>query len=96
MVDGENSGEIFKLKENGYLGSTFRTLDISKVVSEDFALKFIESKQDYLKLNKVGSAIPHLNKKIFSELEFPLVSKQYQEKVVIKLSQVNQEIERLR
>ena len=35
LVDGENSGEVFTAPEQGYLGSTFRILKISKNINKD-------------------------------------------------------------
>jgi hypothetical protein len=34
LVDGENSGEVFSIFEQGYMGSTFRTLHFSKVAND--------------------------------------------------------------
>ena len=68
LVDGENSGEIFTTTIDGYQGSTFKILDISKEMYKPFVLYIIMSYQKQLRENKVGSAIPHLNKKLFREI----------------------------
>ena len=68
LVDGENSGEIFTSVIDGYQGSTFKLLDISSEMNMGFVLLVIKSYQQEFRENKVGSAIPHLNKKLFKEI----------------------------
>ena len=68
LVDGENSGEIFTTDIDGYQGSTFKLLNISNEMCRDFVLLVIRSHQKEFRENKVGSAIPHLNKKLFKEI----------------------------
>lgn len=82
LVDGENSGEVFEVFEDGYMGSTFRTLNISSGINEKYELYFVDSKKDLLRNSKTGSAIPHLNKKLFFSLEFPLPPMQEQRRIV--------------
>lgn len=71
LVDGENSGEVFTVPEDGYMGSTFKALDI-KNVNTNFLQLFIQTKKDLYRNNKKGSAIPHLNKNLFFNMPFPL------------------------
>ena len=61
LVDGENSGEVFTTPEDGYLGSTFRILEISDRVAEKFLEYFIFFQKDFYRDMKIGSAIPHLD-----------------------------------
>ena len=68
LVDGENSGEIFTTTIDGYQGSTFKLLDISNEMFQPFVLYIIKSYQKQFREHKVGSAIPHLNKKLFREI----------------------------
>jgi type I restriction enzyme S subunit len=68
LVDGENSGELFSVVEDGYQGSTFKVLNVSKYVDEEFIFKILQKEQYAFRESKVGSAIPHLNKKLFREL----------------------------
>lgn len=68
LVDGENSGEIFTTDIDGYQGSTFKLLNFSNEMCRDFVLLVIMSHQKEFRENKVGSAIPHLNKKLFKEI----------------------------
>lgn len=72
LVDGENSGEIFKAPIDGYQGSTFKLLDIDQNIDEKYILNVINLHRKALRENKVGSAIPHLNKKLFKAISVPL------------------------
>ena len=72
LVDGENSGEVLKTQIDGYQGSTFKQLDIDKNVYEKYILNVINLHRKALRENKVGSAIPHLNKKLFKAISVPL------------------------
>ena len=68
LVDGENSGEVFLTHEDGYMGSTFRLLDINSQIFDKYILKLIELWRNPLKKSKKGAAIPHLNKDIFNNI----------------------------
>lgn len=72
LVDGENSGEVFRTPIDGYQGSTFKRLAITEYMCEEFLLNVISSHRKVLRENKVGSAIPHLNKKLFKEIVVPI------------------------
>ena len=72
LVDGENSGEVFRTPIDGYQGSTFKLLDIDQNVNEKYILNVINLHRKTLRENKVGSAIPHLNKKLFKAISVPL------------------------
>ena len=83
LVDGENSGEVFIVPENGYMGSTFRLLKLNNnIINTKFLRYFIETKKEIYKTNKQGSAIPHLNKKLFNEMLFPLPPLDEQQRIV--------------
>ena len=85
LVDGENSGEIFSIYEQGIMGSTFKKLIFSDYINVDFAKFKIMSKQKMFKLHKVGSAIPHLNKKLFKSLQLLLPPLNEQRRIVEKI-----------
>lgn len=87
LVDGENSGEIFKTEMAGYQGSTMKVLDIDRNVNEEYVLQFIKLFKKALKENKVGSAIPHLNKKMFRELVIPVPPRNEQTRIVSTIQQ---------
>ncbi len=71
LVDGENSGEVFTVPEDGFMGSTFKALSIQNV-DKTYLQFFIQTKKDLYRNNKKGSAIPHLNKELFFNMPFPL------------------------
>ena len=64
LVDGENSGEVFRTRIEGYQGSTFKQLHINKNMFAEYILHVINLHRKALRENKVGSAIPHLDKKL--------------------------------
>ena len=82
LVDGENSGEVFHTPIEGYQGSTMKVLDIANNMNAQYVLYFVNLHQRALRENKVGSAIPHLNKKMFRELIIPIPPIGEQERIV--------------
>ena len=68
LVDGENSGEVFSVPVDGYMGSTFKQLWISSELHLPYVLHFILFYKEQLRNSKKGAAIPHLNKEIFYNL----------------------------
>ena len=72
LVDGENSGEVFRAPIEGYQGSTFKKLIINENMNTEYVLQVINLHRKALRENKVGSAIPHLNKKLFNAIEVPV------------------------
>lgn len=88
LVDGENSGEVFKIRENGILGSTFKILKINSDIIDQYALYFLEMNKNYLKNNKRGAAIPHLDKKLFFGLDFSYPRKEAQYDIIEKLDNI--------
>lgn len=86
LVDGENSGEVFIVPHDGYMGSTFKIL---RVIREDlwfFLEFFLKKQQELLKNNKRGAAIPHLDKKLFREMLVPLPPINEQKRIVERLN----------
>ena len=82
LVDGENSGEVFRTPIDGYQGSTFKQLSITDEMNADYVLQVISLHRKTLRENKVGSAIPHLNKKLFKAIEVPIPPYNQQKKIV--------------
>lgn len=80
-MDGENSGEVFCAPIDGYQGSTFKQLDILKGLDEQYILYIINSYQTMLRESKTGSAIPHLNKKLFKDIMVQLPPFQEQTRI---------------
>ena len=85
LVDGENSGEIFTAPIDGYQGSTFKLLNISDEMNVEYVKIIIRIYQKRLRDNKVGSAIPHLNKKMFKAIEVPVPPIKEQARIVEKV-----------
>ena len=87
LVDGENSGEVFHIPLEGYQGSTMKVLDIDRNMNAQYVLYFVKLYQKALRENKVGSAIPHLNKKMFRELIIPIPPREEQNRIVSAIEQ---------
>jgi type I restriction enzyme S subunit len=92
LVDGENSGEVFLSSCDGYQGSTFKQLKINNVY-EEYVLLIIQMSRKILRENKVGSAIPHLNKKIFRAIQVSLPPYQEQIRIVGEVAKLNRLID---
>ena len=82
LVDGENSGEVFRSSIDGYQGSTFKQLRINENMNEEYVLQVINLHRKILRESKVGSTIPHLNKKIFKAIEVPIPPYKEQQKII--------------
>ncbi|MDB8920085.1 restriction endonuclease subunit S [Parabacteroides merdae] len=86
LVDGENSGEVFRTPIEGYQGSTFKQLHIAENIHTDYLLHVINLHRKSLRENKIGSAIPHLNKKQFKAIEVPVPPYNEQVKIVAAIN----------
>ncbi len=82
LVDGENSGEVFRTPIDGYQGSTFKQLSIKHDMNTEYVLQVINLHKKILRENKVGSAIPHLNKKLFKAIEVPIPPYKEQQRII--------------
>ena len=90
LVDGENSGEVFIVPQDGYMGSTFKQLWISSSIYEPYVLAFIQFYKETLRNSKKGAAIPHLNKELFYGLIIGIPPLQEQRRIVQKIEQSSQ------
>ena len=88
LVDGENSGEVFISPEKGIMGSTFKKLLFNDKINNKYIRLLLKYYQETLKNNKTGSAIPHLNKKMFSWLPVPIPPIEEQERIVKKIEKL--------
>ena len=82
LVDGENSGEVFTIPRNGYMGSTFKKLWVNPVMNLRYVLYFIQFYKDLLRNSKKGAAIPHLNKELFYSLLIGIPPLSEQQRIV--------------
>ena len=96
LVDGENSGEVFTVPCDGYMGSTFKQLWVSKSMCLPYVLFFIRFYKDILRNSKKGAAIPHLNKDIFNNLIVGIPPLAEQMRIVAKIEQLFGEIDKLK
>ena len=93
LVDGENSGEIFNITKKGYLGSTFKVLQISKCISEEWLHLLLNTYRELFKNSKVGAAIPHLNKNLFRNLIVGIPPIGEQQRITDKIEKLMKGIE---
>ena len=92
LVDGENSGEVFAVPHDGYMGSTFKQLWVSEAMHLPYVLYFIQFYKDLLRNSKKGAAIPHLNKEIFYSLLIGIPPYQEQIRIARKIDIIVNEI----
>ena len=90
LVDGENSGEVFIVPQDGYMGSTFKQLWISSFMYEPYVLAFIQFYKEILRNSKKGAAIPHLNKDLFYGLIIGIPPLHEQKRIVQKIELLSQ------
>ena len=90
LVDGENSGEVFIVPQDGYMGSTFKQLWISSFMYEPYVLAFIKFYKEILRNSKKGAAIPHLNKDLFYGLIIGIPPLHEQKRIVQKIELLSQ------
>lgn len=88
LVDGENSGEVFRIHEKGYMGSTFKRLLCPDDRLLNYLLYILKFNQKNFRENKKGSAIPHLDKKLFKELSINLPPLAEQGRIVAKIEEL--------
>ena len=93
LVDGENSGEVFTVPQNGYMGSTFKQLWFSSAMWKPYILAFILFYKEELRNSKRGAAIPHLNKELFYNLPIGIPPYQEQQRIVSQMNKLFQLIE---
>ena len=93
LVDGEDSGEVFRTPIEGYQGSTFKLLSINDNMNTDYVLQVINLHRKTLRENKVGSAIPHLNKKLFKAIEVPIPPYKEQQRIVNAINRAFQQLD---
>ena len=90
LVDGENSGEVFSVPQDGYMGSTFKQLWLSSAMWEPYILAFILFYKEELRNSKRGAAIPHLNKELFYNLLIGIPPLSEQKRIAEQINELSQ------
>ena len=90
LVDGENSGEVFTVPCDGYMGSTFKQLWVSSAMHLPYVLNFILFYKELLRKSKRGAAIPHLNKEIFYSLIIGIPPYGEQQRISARIDELSQ------
>ena len=90
LVDGENSGEVFTVPQDGYMGSTFKQLWLSSVMWKPYILAFILFYKEELRNSKRGAAIPHLNKELFYNLPIGIPPLSEQKRITERINELSQ------
>ena len=90
LVDGENSGEVFTVPVDGYMGSTFKQLWVSETMNLHYVLFVIRFYKEMLRNSKKGAAIPHLNKQLFYSIIVGIPPIEEQQRIVSKVNHLLQ------
>ena len=90
LVDGENSGEVFTVPVDGYMGSTFKQLWVSNAMNLQYVLYVILFYKELLRNSKKGAAIPHLNKQLFYNIVVGIPPIEEQVRIVYRLNNLFQ------
>lgn len=90
LVDGENSGEVFTVPQDGYMGSTFKQLWLSSVMWRPYLLAFILFHKENLRNSKRGAAIPHLNKELFYNMPIGIPPFAEQQRIAERINELSQ------
>jgi type I restriction enzyme S subunit len=96
LVDGENSGEVFVAPEKGYLGSTFKKLRINGGICVEYLDIILTNLKEEMRQNKIGAAIPHLDKKLFASKPTSLSPLSEQQRIVKKTAQLLNLVDKLK
>ncbi|MEA2112725.1 MAG: restriction endonuclease subunit S [Patescibacteria group bacterium] len=94
IMDGSNSGEMFTgLK--GALASTMGIVEYQEdLLNSKYLLHFLTTHRENFTRSRTGSAIPHLNKDEFENLEIPLPPLPEQKRIVKILDDTFEKIEK--
>ncbi len=85
LVDGENSDEVFVVPYRGYMGSTFKILQMIPSINVEYIKIILDFYKDTLKDSKTGAAIPHLNKQLLRSIIIGIPPIEEQNKIVLQV-----------
>jgi type I restriction enzyme S subunit len=77
--------KFFDVLVRGYIGSTFKTMNIAPNIYERYVQIILEFYKNLFRDNKIGSAIPHLNKKLFHNLIILILPFSEQKRILDRL-----------
>ena len=83
---GKIKGFLFAVRNREIL-MTDLGLSIHEEMYTDYVLQVINLHRKTLRENKVGSAIPHLNKKLFKAINVPIPPYEEQKRIVNAINQ---------
>lgn len=90
--DGSNSGEVIMSKIKGILSSTMNKINIMSQINKKYFYYYLINSEQYIKNNRTGMGIPHVNSEIFNNL-FVLMPKLKEQKVIADF--LDQETDRI-
>ena len=94
IISDGDAGEVFQGLSGG-LASTMSKIELLENINLSYLKYFLISNRKFLSDTRTGAAIPHLNKDIFFNLKIPVPSLQEQEKIVERLDEVFENIDKL-
>jgi type I restriction enzyme S subunit len=91
--DGARAGWVGKSRK-GALGSTL--MGLKPKIDRDYLYRFIQTQFDYLQTNHRGTGIPHVDPDIFWNIKVPIAPEKEQQRIVAKLDELMEKIDRSR
>lgn len=91
--DGARAGWVGKSRK-GALGSTL--MGLRPRINKDYLFRFLQTQFDYLQTNHRGTGIPHVDPDIFWNIKVPIAPEAEQQRIVAKLDELLEKIDRSR
>lgn len=91
--DGARAGWVGKSR-TGALGSTL--MGLKPKINKDYLFRFLQTQFEYLQTNHRGTGIPHVDPDIFWNISVPVAPIAEQQRIVAKLDEVMEKIDRSR
>lgn len=96
IADGQRAGMVF-LSSHGVVASTLYVIENHRqdIIDNIYLYLYLKQQFSYLNSNKYGSAIPHLDKKIFLNIAIPLMPMNQQQELKRKYKIIQQKKEEI-